>query len=176
MYHQQLTQPRHSATLQGCDVPQSTCRTVGLSVTYPSLSQCTLDTNHTPVVPACSTCPCSFTCVIAPNTLQSRGKARIGHRNSVSTRVQHVISIIHRALQQSIERDKERTVNIMNLIVTDKQRWNFIAFSWIVALHSCTRRQATSLTLCFTSLVVLVINPYPSTEYLCRINSGKKKL
>ena len=132
MSHQQLTQPRHSATLQGCGVPQSTCRTVGLGVTYPSLSQCTLDTNHTPEIPTCSTCPCSFTSVTAPNTLQSsndwsRGKVRIGHRISVSTRVQHVISIIHRALQQSIERDKERTVNIMNLIVSDKQKWNFIS-------------------------------------------------
>ena len=40
------------------------------------------------------------------------------------------------ALQQSIERDKERTVNIMNLIVSDKQRWNFNTPSWIVALYS----------------------------------------
>ena len=34
--------------------------------------------------------------------------------------VQHVISILHRALQQSIERDKNRIVNMMNLIVSDK--------------------------------------------------------
>ena len=66
-----------------------------------------------------------------------RGKVSIGHHISVSTRVQHVISLIHLALQQSIERDKERTVNIMNLIVTEKQRWSFIiAPSWIVALYS----------------------------------------
>ena len=45
-----------------------------------------------------------------------RGKVRIGHRISVSTRVPRVISIIHRALQHFIERDKERTVNIMKLI------------------------------------------------------------
>ena len=37
-----------------------------------------------------------------------------------------MISFIHRALQQSVERDKERTVNIMDLIVSDKQMWNFI--------------------------------------------------
>jgi len=138
MSHQQLAQPLHSATLQGRSVPQSTCRTVGLGVTYPSLSQWTLDTNHTPVVPACSTCPCSFTSVVAPNALQSLDDGvavRIGHRIPVSVRVQHVISIIHCALQQSIERD-ERTVNIMNLIVSDNQRWNFITPSWIVALHS----------------------------------------
>ena len=129
--HQKLTQPRHSATLQGCGDRQSTCRTVGLGATHASLSQCTLDANHTPEVPTCSTCPCSFIGVVAPNTLQSlddggRGKVRIGHRIPLSTRVQHVISIIHCALQQSIERDKERAVNIMNLIVSDNQRWNFI--------------------------------------------------
>ena len=57
-----------------------------------------------------------------------RGKVRIGHRVSVSKRVQLVFSTIHRALQQSIERDKERAVNIMNLIVSDNQRCNFISF------------------------------------------------
>ena len=125
------TQSWASATLQGCGVPHSTCRTVGLGATHPSLSQCALDTNHIPEVPTCSTCPCSFTSVVAPNTLQSlddggRRKVRIGHRIPVISRVQHVIRKIHCALQQSIERDKERTINIMNLIVSDKQRWNFV--------------------------------------------------
>ena len=41
-----------------------------------------------------------------------RGKVRI---------VQHVISIIHCALQQSIERDNERTVIIMNLFVSEME-------------------------------------------------------
>ena len=70
-----------------------------------------------------------------------RGKVSIGHRIPVSTRVQHVIRIFHRALQQSIERDKERTVNIMNLVVSDKQRWNFITPSGIVA--SCSMYEET---------------------------------
>ena len=69
--HLQLTQPRHSATLHGGGVLQSSVAHVGLCGTHPSLSQCTLDTNHTPEVPACSTCPCSFTGVVAPSTLQS---------------------------------------------------------------------------------------------------------
>ena len=69
--HQQRTQPRHSATLQGCGVPQSTSCTVRLGVTRPSLSQCALFIDHTLVVPACSTCPCCFIGVFTPNTLQS---------------------------------------------------------------------------------------------------------
>ena len=60
----------------------------------------------------------------------------------ISTRVQHVVSIIHRALRQSIERDQERTVNIMNLIVGDGQRWNCITPSWLVA--SCSMCEETS--------------------------------
>ena len=56
--------------------------------------------------------------------------------------MQHVISIIHRALRQSTERDQGRTVKIMNLLVGDGQRWNFITLSWIVA--SCSMDDETS--------------------------------
>ena len=35
-------------------------------------------------------------------------------------------NLMYRALHHSVVHDKERTVNIMNLIVRDKQKWNFI--------------------------------------------------
>ena len=71
-----------------------------------------------------------------------RGRVRIGHRIPVSTCVQDMTSFIHRALHQSIEHDIERAVNITNLNVSDKQRWNFITPSWIVA--SCSKYEDAS--------------------------------
>ena len=43
---------------------------------------------------------------------------------------------MYRALQLSIERDKDRTISFMIFVVSDKQRWNFITPSWLVALYS----------------------------------------
>ena len=115
MSHQQLTQPRQSATLQSCGVPS---RVIVLLLQTTLLRYQHVPRVHVPsqvsLLPICSS-----------RWTMGRGKVRIGHRISVSTRVQHVIRIIHCALQQSIERDKSRTVNIMNLIVSDTQRWKF---------------------------------------------------
>ena len=57
--------PTTHTTTSFCNAARLWCPTVGLGATCSSLSQCTVDTNHTPEV------PCSFTGVVAPNTLQS---------------------------------------------------------------------------------------------------------
>ena len=81
-----------------------------------------------------------------------RDKIRIGHCISVSMRVQNVISMIHRALQQSIERDKERTVNIMNIIVSDDQKWiSSSPFLSASKKNSGSFRLSLSLLLSFSS-------------------------
>ena len=74
--------------------------------------------------------------------LTGRGKVIIGHRIPVSMCAQHMTRKIHRALQHSIERDKERTANITNLNVSNKERWNFLTPSWLVA--SCSMYEDAS--------------------------------
>ena len=121
--------PTTHVTTSFCNAARLWCPSINLSHCGSrcnvSISQCTLDTNHAPEVPAGSTCPCSFIGVIAPNTLQSLDDGVTARSEPVTVSLSvcacnHVISIIHRALQQSIERDKERTVSIMNLIESDK--------------------------------------------------------
>ena len=51
-------------------------------------------------------------------------------------------SIMYRALHHSTEHDEERTVNITNLKVSGKQKWNFITPFWIVA--SCSKYEDAS--------------------------------
>ena len=65
-----------------------------------------------------------------PNTLQSLYDGVAARSESVT------VSHLYRALQHSIERDKDRTTSFMIFIVSDKQRWNFITPSWHVASYS----------------------------------------
>ena len=77
-------------------------------------------------------CPWSLTGVVVdPNTLQSKDDG-VAERSELVT-VSLSVRVMYRVFHHSIERDKERTVDTKNIIVSDNQSWKFITPSWLAA-------------------------------------------
>ena len=86
-------------------------------------------------------CLWSFTGVIVPNTLQSLYDGVAARSESVT------VSHMYRALQLSIECDKDRTISFMIFIVSDKQKWNFIISLLSLSLSLSSLSLSLSLSL-----------------------------